>query len=198
MAEQRKFTRQERRKTIDALVSIATDRLFYGDARDGPTPALSLEIFLHEMVRYGAIAFRARLRRLSDEQLATEIDASLEYLRDSDERRREYQAVAEQKERLDARAALRNRQAELGHRHGLQKPILEAARHYRAAGRTAKDAWRLIQKQPLQVKGGSWVEIESGKLRHRDRRGKRGRPIKFDQWQKRYWLVAGRGGDDFR
>ncbi len=191
MEKRRRFTRNKRKDIIDALIAEATNRLFQGDKRDGASPAITLDNFLSEMPRYGAIAFRARLIRLSDTELLAELNAAAEHERISAERRREYHKLAEQNELEDADRARRKRQAELGRRHNLQSGILAAACHYRKRGLTAKNAWHEIKRQPYSPGDGISIVINDGEMQQLDQAGKCNRQgIKFGQWQKRYWIDA--------
>jgi hypothetical protein len=192
MQKRCKLTSDTRHGIIDALVAEATNNLFYGDTRDGAAPAITLENFLNEMMRHGAIEFRARLSRLSDTKLLAERHRADAHIRTYEERMRDYVKMAEQNELEDAERARRRRQAELGKRHGLQQALLEAARHFCSLKMTAKAAWRAIEQQPFDVGDGSTVIIEDGTMRRRRSDRKRGKSgIKFGYWSKRYWPATG-------
>jgi hypothetical protein len=180
--ETRRFSKHE---IIDLIVSKATHGLFTGDRGDGEAPPITLQNFGTEMVRLGAKALRARLSRLPATEFRKEVIASLEH----DKIRREWLSHHFARER-------RERQAELGRRHGLQPAILAAAGHYRGCRvrdrkMYAGEAWTAIKKEPYQTSDGETVMIEDDKMQVQSRaRMQRRSPIKFGQWQKRYWVAA--------
>jgi hypothetical protein len=190
---------QKRRDTkkdiVDAFITEATNRLFTGDKRGGGVPAITLQNFYDESIRYGAKALRARLARLSRAELLAELNVAAKYVDARQERTKELITLAEQNEREEAARAHRQRQAELGRRHRLQPGILAAAYHYRALKKTAKEAWGAIKQNPLTTSEGARVIIErDGKeeiMCVASRDGKQTRSgIKFNHWQRRYWPAA--------
>ena len=91
--------------------------------------------------------------------------------------------------------AHRQRQAEIGRKHGLQPAILAAARHYRTLRKNAKEAWRTIKERPYKANDTETVVVEVVKKNEtmcvQLRRGKQKRKgIKFGQWRQRYWPAA--------
>jgi hypothetical protein len=183
----RQFSRDVWQEAIDWLVKKATNNRFFGDSRDGPPPTITIDNFFLEQTRYAAQAYRARLCSLSDEELGAEARAALDARALQDRMDRELPAIFE---RMD-REALRERQSKLGHRHGLQQPILAAARYYRARGITAKQAFDTIQKHPFKADDDQLVEITKGIMKVRTSGAKpQRRGINLNHWQKRYWRLA--------
>jgi hypothetical protein len=185
------LSREARQEAIDWLVSQATTRRFLGDSRDGPKPRITIDNFIQEQTRYGAQVYRARLLMLSDEELAIEAQVALEADAQLKKLKSELPAIFERMVREDAERALRERQSNLGRRHGPQKSILAAARHYRALGKTASEAWRKIKQHPFEAENHQIVEItkEEMKVRKPGTKGQRS-GINFSHWQKRYWPFA--------
>jgi hypothetical protein len=184
------LSRDERQEAIDWLISQATKR-FFGDDRDGPTPPITIDNFAYEETRYAAQAYRVRLSSLSDQELAMEAQAALNARAYRNKVDSELPAIFERMDREDASRALRERQSKLGRRHSLQHSILAAARYYRARGKTAKQAWRAIQKHPFSVDNREVVEITKGTMRVRKPGAKQQRQgINLNHWQKRYWPLA--------
>jgi hypothetical protein len=188
---------RERKDIVDAYIAMATNGLFTGDERDGIAPEITLKNFYDEAIRYGARALRARLFSLSDAELLAETDIALKHV---DWRQKDIEAVlarVRQNDREEAARAHRQRQAELARRPRLQHAILAAARHYRALGKDAKEAWRVIKHRPYQIEGKT-VSID-GDAAHEIMsvrgQGKQERPgIKFNHWRQRYWPVAAEPG----
>jgi hypothetical protein len=105
---------------------------------------------------------------------------------------KEVSAYYDHQDRETAAQTLRQRQSELGRRHGLQSAILVAARHYRSLHKKAKDAWGLIEKTPFRTSDGETVIIEHGVMHvQMDDGTRKRRGIKEPQWGKRYWPAAG-------
>jgi hypothetical protein len=192
--EKRHLTKKE---IVDLIVANAQPPYapLTGDKRDGDTPRITIKNFNDEGARYAAKALRARLSRLSLAKLVKEGIAALEYVDARREQLQQYIDQADRNERDDIARALRQRQAELGRRHGLQPPILEAARHYRALDMEAKQAWNAIKQKPFATNDGKTVVIEAAakqetmcvlsQQRKQTRSG-----IKFNYWQRRYWTAA--------
>jgi hypothetical protein len=180
-----KTRRLSKHQIIDLIISKAALGLFTGDKRDGKTPPITFQNFSDEKYRLAAKALRARLSDLSRAELLAEARAALKY----HNMRLEWNAQYFARER-------RERQAELGRRPRLQPAILAAARYYRscqAQGRKmyAGEAWRAIQKAPYRTSDGEIVIVDDNELRVQSRdRTQRRSPIKFAQWQKRYWVAA--------
>jgi len=190
--EQQRLTKKE---IIDWIIARATYGIFKGDKRDGEPPPITVQNFVPEAGRYGAKALRARLSRLSFDELLSEACAVRDHL---EARPSELARIAEEAKRQDAVREHRQRQAELGRRHRLQPAILAAARYYRQiAQKSAKDAWRAIKRKPYETNDGSVViETAAGgkeEMLVRSRRGKQKRDgIAFGTWQERYWPKARR------
>jgi hypothetical protein len=190
-------TGNSKKDIIDAFIAEATNRLFTGDKRDGSQPPITLKNFYDQSFRYGAKALRARLSRLSRTELLGELNIAATYVDERQARTTEYIALADQHEREAATHARRERQAELGRRHGLQPALVAAARHYRTLGKNAKQAWHAITVEPFATPSGETVIIEGiGKeqcMCVQSRGGKQQRSgIKMDYWQRRYWPLAGK------
>ena len=190
--ETRRHTRKE---IIDALIAEATQGMFTGDKRDGAAPAITLQNFSGEALRYGAKALRARLSRLSRAELCRELEASAAHVAVLEEFERDGLARLDLHDREAAARAHSQRQAEIGRRHGLQQAILAATRHHRSLSRNPKQAWRAIKKEPFEI-GGETVAIDKDAMCVRSARGRKKRAgIKFKHWQNRYWPAAARGRD---
>jgi hypothetical protein len=194
--------RPTKRAIIDAIVAEATQSAFTGDKRDGTAPAITLQNFHAESYRYGAKALRARLSRLSVVELSGEYENSAAFVAMLEEYKKDSLARLERDDRENATRAFRERQAELGRKHGLQPAILAAARHYRAGGKTAKEAWDAIRECPFRTDDGEIVEIEGRKLPRlkqtmcvilRDGRRPK-RAIRFSHWRQKYWAEAAKPG----
>jgi hypothetical protein len=185
--EQRHLGKQ---RLVDWIVAKATWGHFKGDKRDDKAPPITIENFAFESQRYGAKALRARLSRLSVDELLTEARAGRAYGPS------ELAQIAERFRQEEAARVFRQRQAELGRRPRLQPAILAAARHCRGQGMTAKKAWDALSKTPFPADDGNTVRIEGGELMHvklRDGR-QQTRPIRFGQWHQRYWRAATKPG----
>jgi hypothetical protein len=190
--EQRPPTKKE---IIDWIIAKATMGMFVGDKRDGEPPPITIKNFTLETQRYGAKAFRARLSQLSSAELLTETAEVRAYF----EAQPSWLAqMAEQVKQEEAARAHHQRQVERGRRSRLQPAIHAAARHYRAQGMTAGEAWDALNETPFTTDDGHTVEIEGSKLprleqrmraRQADGRQQR-RAISFEQWRKSYWKGA--------
>jgi hypothetical protein len=181
-----------RRDIADLIIAQAIKR-FKGDKRDGDPHPITVQNFHEESYRLGAKALRARLRRLSFQALVEEGVKALDYAEGQQEQLQQHIALGERYQREEALQALRERQAELGRKHALQPTILAAAHHYRGLAMNAKQAWHAIKREPYQTSHGETVMIEDDKMQVRSRaRTQRRSPIKFAQWQKRYWVAAKR------
>lgn len=188
---QRRLTKK---MMIDQIVADTTHGRFKGDKRDGEAPPITIQNFSLESGRYGAKALRARLSRLSFDELAAEVLAAFDYVKAISQ----VGEYAEQIEREGVARELRQRQTELGRRPRLQPDILSAARHYRGQGMIAGEAWDALSKTPFATKDGNTVEIVGSKLARLEQRMRvtsrdgrqRKRPIGFSQWRQRYWPAA--------
>jgi len=87
---------------------------------------------------------------------------------------------------------LSKRQSERARKPRLQPAILAAARHYRAQGKGAKEAWRAIKQKPYVSSDGETVFIDTKEMmRVRSRHGAEKRSgIKFAHWRQSYWPAA--------
>lgn len=191
--EKRRYTKSE---IIDAIVAEATHGLFTGDKRDGEAPPITRQNFPDgEALRYGARALRARLSQLSHAELLGEAAAAVAFRAELEACENEGLQHLERYDREAAAQAFRQRQAELGRRHGgLQPAMLAAARHYRAHGKNAKQAWGAIIQKPY-LTGGETVLVKVSEKKEtmlvQSPDGTQKRPgIKEPQWQKRYWPAA--------
>jgi hypothetical protein len=192
--EQRRYTKND---IIDAIIAEATGGgLFTGDKRDGGLPAIMLGNFHIETFRHGAKALRARLSRLSRAKLLDELNVAAKDVSALEELSSKMLVLAGQNERADAARALRQRQAELGRKHGLQPAILESARHYRRTlKQNAKEAWHAIKRKPFTTKDHKTVVIEGDGEKETMSVAPRGEKqrrsgIKLNHWQRRYWPAA--------
>jgi hypothetical protein len=189
--EKRRFTKVE---IIDAIVAEATKGLFTGDKRDGEAAPITRQNFHSEKFRYGARALRARLSRLSPAELLREYFEGTKFDTALQEYKQREIALMEHKDREDAAQANSQRQSQHARRPRLQRAILAAARHYRALGMYAKQAWSAIKQKPYEIDGETVLIVGSkGKetmcVQSPDGTQKRS-GIKDAQWQKSYWRSA--------
>jgi hypothetical protein len=189
--------RQTKKEIIDWIIAKAAF-IFMGDKRDGETPPITVQNFFLESGRHGAKALRARLSRLSFDELLGEACAVRDYLQ---ARPSELARLAEEAKRQETAREHRQRQAEFARKPRLQPAILAAACHYRGRGKNAGQAWDALAKAPFTTSDGSTVEIVGGKnrlaqqMRVKSPNGrKEKRPIGFAQWRKHYWSAAGKLG----
>jgi hypothetical protein len=190
--EQRRLTRKE---IIDWIVAKATIGMFTGDKRDREAPPITIQNFTVQAQRYGAKALRARLSRLSFEELLTEARGVLAYFK---ARPSELEQIAERVKRDEAKRVHSHRQSEFAKKPRLQIAIVAAARHCRNQRMNAGEAWDALKKAPFETDDGNTVEIEGTKLPRIEQRMRvisrggrqRKRPISFSQWRQRYWPAA--------
>jgi hypothetical protein len=192
--------RPTKQAIIDDIVGKFTEMPFTGDQRDGDPPRITIENFGTEIFRYGARALRAQLSRLTTAELLRQQQALDAHIKRRAERYQEGLVYWENREREEAAEAHRQRQAQRGSRPRLQQPIVSAARHYRAHGMNAKEAWDAVAKTPFPTDHGDTVEIVGGPrveqrmcVVTRDGRQPK-RPIHFEQWRQRYWYEAAKPG----
>jgi len=163
---------------VDRMIAAASNSLFTGDNRDGQAPPITPENFVLEQARYAARALRARLKKLSLDELTIELVRYAKYLRLNEE---ELQQIRLRSDRLEDERKRREhseQQPERGRRHKLQPEILEAACHLRCDRRSAQQAWNYIRTNPFQAENGATVTVARQGSRHimRVATGNRGDP----------------------
>jgi hypothetical protein len=181
---------------IDAIVNEVST--YTGDERDGAAPPITVRNFHEEMFRYGAKELRKRLSRMSLKEVLRERDDKAWFDKEMYERGEQLTAIQERDDREAWAKAFRQQQAERGRRHGPQPEILEAARHYRARGHTAGEAWDLIKKEPFKSPSGATIRIDgpahkrlSQTMRVISPDGKQLRcVIRFSNWRQLYWPAS--------
>ncbi len=138
---------------IESIIFAATERRFSRHKLVDDLPAVALEDFQNELIQFGEEQLRESLSALSRTELIGAMEEWADQL-----------AVLQERSGSEATARERNlRQRELAQRPRLQPAILAAARHFRACGLNAGEAWDKIKDAQYRTDDDKTVVIEGSK-----------------------------------